>query len=538
MILNQDIKPTKLETGYKPRPLQSMLHSCDARFVIAVMHRRFGKTVCEANHHIHKALPNPLRNPQYAYVGPSYKEVKRIAWQYFVDYTRNIPGVDPVSTELTVKIHRDWHIDPISLKLDPDTIKLMLIGADDPDSLRGIYLDGGTLDEFAQIDPILWGQIIRPALADRAKIARELAALCPNEEIKQKLLAHKPWAHFIGTPKGQNHFYRRFIKSRDAEEQAKLYTLGHNVSEEIKRFTAIDVSLEIYDDTPMEQIEKKLASLDSNVKGEYLEYRKYLANKEWKVFVCKASQTGILSRDEIESMIEDMDKDEVAQELECSFEAAIKGSYFGSELSKIDENGQIGKVPYNPRYPVNTFWDLGVNDKNSIWFVQKTPTGWDYIDYHEDHNMGFVGYLKIISEKPYLYGKHIWPHDGTQREYISGKKRKDAAEEMGQEFGFKVDIQQRTFEVDQIEAARSRIPVSRFDREKCSRGLECLYNYQKKWDSKLQCYSKNAVHDWSSNGSKAFMYSALDDSVYSFAKDANKDLQSFTDGVISYDEFS
>jgi hypothetical protein len=207
-------------------------------------------------------------------------------------------------------------------------------------------------------------------------------------------------------------------------------------------------------------------------------------------------------------MIEDMDKDEVQQELECSFNAAIKGAFFAHLLNRIEENGQIGKVPYDRKYPVNTYWDLGVNDSNAIWFVQKTPFGWNYIDYHEGKNIGFTEYLKVLKEKPYLYGRHIWPHDGAQREYISGKRRKDTAEELGKDINLKIDLQIRTLEEDQIEAGRTRISVSKFDKEKCARGIECLYNFQKKWDNKMQVYSKHALHDWSSNGSKAFMYSA------------------------------
>lgn len=528
----------RITTGYTPRPGQKIIHDCDARFVLLVAHRRYGKSVMECNHHIDRGLKNLLRNPQYAYIGPSYKSVKRIVWQYFVDYTRNLPGIDPSTTELTVRLHRDWHIDPLTLKVDPDIIKWMLIGADDPDSIRGMYLDGASLDEFAQIDPILLGQVVRPALSDRAKIARQLAEKCTDLKMKETLLQHMPWMHICGTPKGQNHFYRRFVRSKEQERLASLYDISHDISFEEKRFTAIDLQLGIDDDTPMKDIEKKLDGLTDDVKGEYLDYRKYLANKQWKVFVCRASETGILSRDEIESMIEEMDPDEVEQELECSFNAAIKGSYFGHLLNSAKEDGRVGKFPYNPAFPVNTFWDLGINDHNAIWFVQKMPGGnYHYIDYHEDRNLGFVEYLKIISRKNYNYGVHIWPHDGKQREYVSGKTRQEAAEEMGREFGFRVQIQKRQLEEDQIEAARNRIPISFFDEDLCARGLECLANFQKQWDEKLQCYKKNALHDWSSNGAKAFMYSALDDNNYSFAKNRKDELELNSYGLTDYDEF-
>jgi hypothetical protein len=62
--------------------------------------------------------------------------------------------------------------------------RIRLFGADNPDALRGLYLDGVILDEFADMRPRVWGEIIRPLLADR-----------------------EGWAVFIGTPKGHNSFY-------------------------------------------------------------------------------------------------------------------------------------------------------------------------------------------------------------------------------------------------------------------------------------------------------------------------------------------
>jgi hypothetical protein len=67
----------------------------------------------------------------------------------------------------------------------------MLLGAENPGSLRGIYLDGVVLDEYAECDPRVWGEVVRPALSDRLG-----------------------WAIFIGTPKGSNHFYEIYKKAQ------------------------------------------------------------------------------------------------------------------------------------------------------------------------------------------------------------------------------------------------------------------------------------------------------------------------------------
>lgn len=164
-----------VSTGYVPRPLQAELHKKLKRFNVLVCHRRFGKTVFAINDKIDRGLRNPLRNPQYAYFAPYYGQAKRVAWDYLKDYTRAIPGALANEADLRIDIPRP---------ATNDRLRFMLLGADNPGSIRGIYLDGATLDEYAEMDPLVWTQVIRPALSDRLG-----------------------WASFIGTPKGQNHFH-------------------------------------------------------------------------------------------------------------------------------------------------------------------------------------------------------------------------------------------------------------------------------------------------------------------------------------------
>lgn len=169
---------TKIETGYYPRPLQAYIHANLKRFNVLVVHRRFGKTVLSVNEIIDRAFRCPGFNPQYAYLAPTYGQAEKIAWDMFKKYTQNLPGVEYNQTKLSITIPRPWK---------GDRIKIMLLGAENPDSLRGIYLDGCVLDEYGQMHPSVWGEVIRPALADR-----------------------QGWAIFIGTPKGQNDFYEKF----------------------------------------------------------------------------------------------------------------------------------------------------------------------------------------------------------------------------------------------------------------------------------------------------------------------------------------
>lgn len=154
---------------YQPRKQFLPFHLRNQRWGCIVAHRRAGKTVACINELITRALATKKTNARYAYIGPFYRQVKAIAWDYLKQYAAPI---------LTAKNEVDLEVTL------PNGAKIRLFGADNPDSLRGLYLDGVILDEYADMKPSVWGSVIRPMLADR-----------------------KGWAVFIGTPKGHNAFY-------------------------------------------------------------------------------------------------------------------------------------------------------------------------------------------------------------------------------------------------------------------------------------------------------------------------------------------
>jgi hypothetical protein len=156
---------------YSPRNHQVEMHRQieSHRFACIVAHRRFGKTVAVVNHLVKMAATCTLPEPRCAYIAPLYAQAKSVAWDYLRRYTAPIPGVVKNESELWVQL--------------PNNGRVRLFGADNPDALRGMYFDCVVLDEVAQMKPIVWGEIIRPAIADRGGSAV-----------------------FIGTPKGRNLF--------------------------------------------------------------------------------------------------------------------------------------------------------------------------------------------------------------------------------------------------------------------------------------------------------------------------------------------
>lgn len=219
---------TKIEIPYAPRPLwKSEIHPAleRHRFAVIVAHRRFGKTVGVINHVLKMALLCERPSPQFAYIAPYRVQAKQIAWNYLKYYTSVIPGREVNESELFVELP--------SLHEGRVGARIYVKGADNPDSLRGSYWDGVILDEYAQIKPELWGEIIRPALADR-----------------------EGWAVFIGTPKGQNAFFEVYERGRaDPDWYTSKYTVADSgllpdaeVAEMKKDMTEDAVRQELYCD--------------------------------------------------------------------------------------------------------------------------------------------------------------------------------------------------------------------------------------------------------------------------------------------------
>jgi phage terminase large subunit len=137
---------------YEPRAGFTTYHQRDRRFALIVAHRRCGKTVATVADLILRALYTRKRNAQYAFVAPTYGQAKRVAFRYLLDFTEAFA----TSTSLS----------DLSVTL-PNGATIRLLGADNPDSLRGQYLDGCVVDEVAQCPPRLVSSIILPSLADR-----------------------------------------------------------------------------------------------------------------------------------------------------------------------------------------------------------------------------------------------------------------------------------------------------------------------------------------------------------------------------------
>ena len=170
---------------YRPRDVFKSFHARTARWAIMVCHRRAGKTVACINDLLRRAIADGKRDGRYAYIAPQYNQAKDIVWEYLKRFASPIPGVSFNEAELRCDL--------------PNGARIRLYGAENADRLRGLYLDGVVLDEYADMRPSIWGEILRPLLADRLG-----------------------WVVWIGTPKGRNSFYDLWEGALDKPDWFRL----------------------------------------------------------------------------------------------------------------------------------------------------------------------------------------------------------------------------------------------------------------------------------------------------------------------------
>lgn len=183
------------------------------------------------------------------------------------------------------------------------------------------------------------------------------------------------------------------------------------------------------------------------------------------------------------------------------FYVAVEGAYFRTQMDFMRRQRRICEVPWEPAVPVNTFWDLGMEDQMSIVFHQRIGREHRIIDFFSDNGEGFEYYLRILDEKGYRYGNHYFPHDIEVRELgAQGRSRFESLQLLGLRNIKKVKKAKNTDEVLQgIEAVRQMLMTTYIDEVTCEDLIEALDAYCKDWDPKLATWKRGPRHDWASH---------------------------------------
>ena len=262
-----------------------------------------------------------------------------------------------------------------------------------------------------------------------------------NEIVRPALADRLGWALFLGTPKGANHF-------KDFRDRAE-------------------------------------------------------AEPGWQLLEFKASETEILSQEELEAAKREMGPDKYSQEFECSFSAPISGAYYAGILNDLPPE-RFKEFAQDDLCKTYTAWDLGVGDSTAIWVCEIAGQERRLIDFYENHGVGLDSYVRWIRDSGYAKADHILPHDVEVRELGSGKSRKEAL----QDLGLSITVCPRVSVDDGIQAVRRLLPNCWFH-PKTKQGLDALRNYRREYDEKRNVFYDKPLHDWSSHASDAFRYLAV-----------------------------
>ena len=226
--------------------------------------------------------------------------------------------------------------------------------------------------------------------------------------------------------------------------------------------------------------------------------------KNWVRQMYKASETGILTDEDLALAKQGMSESQYEQEFECSFSAAVQGAYYAKQLEDLEKLGRITGVPYDPSVPVVTAWDLGFSDSTAIWFAQHVGREIHIIDYYEASGEDLAHYVKVLKSKAYLYAEPLLPHDVLASELGTGTTRFETLRRLG----LKGRVIPKMKVDDGINAVRMMLPRCWFDAQRCAKGLEALRWYQRMYDERSGDFKSSPLHDWSSHGADAFRYLA------------------------------
>jgi len=229
---------------------------------------------------------------------------------------------------------------------------------------------------------------------------------------------------------------------------------------------------------------------------------------EWFLLELPASKSGLLPDGELAAARAQLSKDQYDQEYECSFQASLLGSFWGTELREAAEEGRICQVDYQPEVPVHTAWDLGYRDDTAIWWYQVIRNEIHVLDYYAVSGANIDELGTLIKSKPYRYGKHYLPHDARAKTLASGGK--SVIEQMAEHLGIaNMAIVPDLSVQDGIQAVRQMLPQTWFDEERCFDGLEALRQYQREYDEDKKAFRQTPRHDWTSHPADAMRMLAI-----------------------------
>jgi len=256
-------------------------------------------------------------------------------------------------------------------------------------------------------------------------------------------------------------------------------------------------------------------------RNQFYKYKTMAENDpEWFYKMARASETGIIPDDELQRLKDTMTDAQYEQEMECSFDAALSGTYYADMINKLEKDGQLvrdGDPLYDPGQKVHVAADVGYRDSTAWWFWQPRVDGIAVIDYYEASGKHVDHYLGMLNDKGYEYHEIWLPHDAKAKTLAT---RRSTVEQ----FRIPATVRPDLYSGDVvlpirivpklsiqhgIDAARMMLTKTFFDMRTCESGVDTLRSYRRQWHEHSQTFSDAPLHDWASNGADAYRYLSL-----------------------------
>lgn len=426
---------------YKPRKWSVLFHNSLERWQVLVLHRRAGKTTAMINHLQRSALDDDLEHRRLKYLAPQLSD-KDIGTLLRARYYGLI---FPTYTQAKTVA---WEMLKYYAQNIPRVIK-------NESELSIKYPNGSTLRLFGSdnVDSLrgiaFWGLGFD-----------EYSQQPPNifsEVLSKSLADHLGYAIFGGTIKGKNQLFRTYEAFKN---DPKAFTLWQDIDKSLATEEGATITL-----------------LKQAIKDDEELVRK-----------------GLMTQEEFD------------QEWYLSPTAAVKGAVYASEISEAMRDGRIGIVPYDKVLKVYTIWDRGVGANLVVGFFQRAFGQLRLIDVWQGQNHdGLPQAIKVLQNKPYIYGRHFGPHDIEATDASTGKTWAETASGLGVKFDVVPDIGV----IEGIHAGRMAFSRLWIDEKKCQLFIDAISAYHYEYDSKRGMFKELPYHDFASHFGDMWRYAAI-----------------------------
>jgi phage terminase large subunit len=271
------------------------------------------------------------------------------------------------------------------------------------------------------------------------------------EVIRPALSDRAGWATFIGTPKGRNAFYKI-------------------------------------------------------IHGDGKDFTGALRDPDWYGAVLKASETNLVSEDELNDARKMLTHEQYLAEFQCSFDAALKGAYYGDDMTLAEKEGRITQIPHERECDTYAAWDLGMNDFTVIWVFQIVNRNWHWLKCYGNNNKDLGHYVDWVKSLPFAINEHFIPHDGAHQNRQTGMADIDFLQQRGLNCTL---IPRGTTGEKLVRINATRVKFNRFyfDQAGCGeRALDALRMYRAEYDERNEVLRNNPLHNWASDYADALGY--------------------------------